>query len=357
MRILPFVVALVLPELAPGVSLAQAVARTDVPRAGTLRVTVEPIIATWEREFTPAGRRPIGAALPAQVFVRAERRDTPLLLEFGLTDRLAITARLPLVRVRTRAAYSPDSTADSASAALDSILADSTYLFAPIADTRRGLRYFAGDAEVSAKMRFGSTAAELVLRLPTGHLDSPHHLFDVATGDDQTDVEIRVAQELTLGGRLWLNGMIRAARQLPGTRERRVSPQTTLLVPRGATARLDWNPGDYLAVDVAPMLKLGRFAAVGVTFGYWTKRRDHYAYRAAQDSIAVEAALGAPTAARVLDGGTSERRVRLGAALTYVRPDMEGGVSVEQTVSAGRGGMVPAATVYRIVMRTSRWPF
>lgn len=348
--------------LAPGVSRAQAVFRTDTPRAGTLRVTVEPIITTWEREFTPAGRRPIGAALPAQVFVRAERRDTPLILEFGLTDRLAISARLPLVRVRTRAAHPADSAADSASAALDSTLADSTYRFAPIANTRRGLRYFAGDAELSLKTRLGgepggtSTSAEVVVRFPTGHLDSPHDLFDVATGDEQTDVEIRLAHELTLGGRLWLNGMIRAARQLPGTRERRVSPQATLLVPRGATAQLDWNPGDYLAVDVAPMLKLGRFAAVGVTVGYWTKRRDHYAYGAAQDSVAVAGALGAPTPAAVLDGGTSERRLRLGAAVSYVGPDTEGGVSVEQTVSAA-GGMIPAATVFRIVMRTSRWPF
>ena len=58
----------------------------------------------------------------------------------------------------------------------------------------------------------------------------------------------------------------------------------------------------------------------------------------------------------VLDAGTGIRRTRLGFAITYLGSDVEGSLSIEQTVSAA-GGLVPVATVFRIVMRTSRWPF
>ena len=48
----------------------------------------------------------------------------------------------------------------------------------------------------------------------------------------------------------------------------------------------------------------------------------------------------------------SERWLRLGFALTYHGATVEGGFSIEQTVSGGP--LVPGATVYRLVMRTSR---
>jgi opacity protein-like surface antigen len=335
---------------------SQAVPRTDTPRAGVLRVTFDPVIETWEREFTANGRQRIGATLPGPVFVRAERRTTPLTVEFGISNRVSLSARLPLVRVRTQAGYHRDSTgtADSGSAVLDSLLADPTYDFAPVRNTPRRLRYFPGDAELQAKyLLFVApsyrTAVALVVRFPTGHLDSPHDLFDVSTGDHQTDVEAQITQELILAERFWLNVAFRAARQRPGTRERRVGPQDSLLLPRANTALLDWTPGDYAAIDIAPMYRFSPTFGAGFTAGYWTKKGDRYAYRSAADSIA-----GVPASA--LDAGTAERRLRLGVAATYIGVGVEGSFSVEQTVS-GAGGRIPAATVFRIVMRTSRWPF
>jgi hypothetical protein len=356
--------ALLLPGFPPGVGAAQAVPRTDTPRAGTLRVTFDPVVSAWDNEFTPlpGGRRRIGASLPAAVFVHAERRVTPLTLEFGLTDRIALSARLPLVRTNIRAGHSPDSTADSANAALDSLLADTTYMFAPIGNSRRGLRYFPGDAELQAKIRLGpaagryAAAAQVVVRLPTGHLDSPNDLFDLATGDHQTDIEVGAIQELTVAGRLWLNLSVRGTQQRRGTRERRVAPQDSLLVPYAALLRLGWDPGDALALDLAPLYRFNRYFAAGVTVGYFTKRRDHYTFASPADSVALATRLGAPRSASVLDAGTSERRVRLGAAVTYLGPNIEGGLSFEQTVS-GAGGRIPVMSVFRIVLRTSRWPF
>jgi len=356
----------VLVVLLPATARAQAVPRTDTPRAGTLRVTFEPLFTTWEREFTDSGReRHVGASLPARVLVREERRVTPLAVDFGVTNRLAVGVYVPLVRVNTHATFPLDSAGqqapDSAAQALDSLLQDTTYAFDPIVNTNRRLRYFAGDIEVLAKYRLLEThgyalSGAVLVRLPTGHEDSPNNLFDISTGDHQTDIEIQVAQELTLFDRLWLNGMVRLGRQQPGTRARRVGPQSTLLLPHASLATLAWDPGDYAAVDVAPMLRLAKHFGVGVTAGYWTQQRDHYRYRSAQDSIDVATRLGAPVSASVLDAGTGVRRTRLGVALTYLGSDVEGSLSFEQTVSAA-GGLVPVATVFRIVMRTSRWPF
>jgi len=135
---------------------------------------------------------------------------------------------------------------------------------------------------------------------------------------------------------------------------RRVAPFGAILVPFAATAALAWDPGDYAGVDVAPLYRLTPRFAAGLTASYWIKQQDRYTFRAAQDSLDLAARLGAPTSAALLDVGTAERRLRFGVAVTYVGPTMEGGFSIEQTVSGGTVGVTPAAPVYRIVLRTSR---
>ncbi|MFN2571266.1 MAG: hypothetical protein ABR537_06590, partial [Gemmatimonadales bacterium] len=278
-------------------------------------------------------------------------------LEFGLSNRVAVTARLPVVRVRVQARHD----SGTGGRQLDSLLADSTYLFAPIGNTRRRALYFPGDVEVGAKYRVlvgrnYATSVAFVVRLATGHQDSPNDLFDLPTGDHQTDFEVQGAQELIVAGRLWLNAAVRLGHQMEGTRERRVGPQTLLLVPIAATARLNWRPGDYAALDVAPMYRFAPMFAIGVTGSVWTKQQDHYSYRATQDSVDVATRLGAPVSAGVLDAGSEQRWLRVGVAMTYVAPSVEGSLSIQRTVN-GSGAHVPEATVFRIVMRTSRWPF
>jgi len=352
--------------LAVSSAATQAVPRTDTPRAGTLRVTFEPVITTWEREFTTTGEQRIGASLPTTVLVRKEQRITPLGLDFGITNRISIGARVSAVRQFTRESYPFDSTgsvpADTAGKRqLDSLLADPTYAFAPIQSTPRNLHFFPGDFELEAKYRMLEShnfalSGAVVVRLPTGHQDSPNYLFDISTGDHQTDIELRVAEELTLFNRVWLNGAVRLGRQRPGERERRIGPQDSLLIPVAALARLNWDPGDYAAFDAAPMYRFTRNFAVGFTLGYYTQQRDRYTFRSAQDSIDVATNMGTPLSASVLDAGTAFRWTRLGVAMTYATPEVEGSLSFEQTVT-GAGGLVPVASVFRIVMRTTRWPF
>jgi len=221
---------------------------------------------------------------------------------------------------------------------------------------RTGFRYGLGDVELAAKYRLlagahYAAAAKVLVRLPTGARDSADELLAQWIGDHQTDLEGQLTQEL-IAGPLWLNLAVRAGVQRPGTRVRRVAPPDAFLVPAAATSSLRWDPGDYVGVDVAPLVRLAPEFAAGFTAGYWTKGRDRYAFQSSQDSTALASRLGVPTAASVLDAGTSERWLRLGFALTYHGATVEGGFSIEQTVSGGP--LVPGATVYRLVMRTSR---
>ncbi len=221
---------------------------------------------------------------------------------------------------------------------------------------RSSWRYGLGDVELAAKYRVVAgahyaAAVQALVRLPTAGRDSADDLLRQSLGDHQLDLEARLTQELTVGP-LWLNVALHAGLQRPGTRVRRVAPIEAFLVPATATANLRWDPGDYVGVDVAPLLRLNRVFAAGVTARYFSKARDHYAFQSAQDSVDVATRTGFPTAASVLNAGTSQRLVRLGFAVTYHAPTVEGGFSVEQTVSGA--GLVPGATLYRIVFRTSR---
>ncbi len=226
---------------------------------------------------------------------------------------------------------------------------------APYGNTPRRLRFFTGDVEVQAKMRLlTSTDAALtgafVVRLPTGHQESPNDPFDISTGDHQTDLEGRLTGEVTLLKRIWLNAAVRAARQLPGPRDRRVGPADDPFLPPTTLAHLRWDPGDFVALDVAPMYRFSPRFAVGLTASYYAQGQDHYGFFSPQDSMAFATQIGGPANVSVLDAGTAIRQTRLGVALTYAGPRLEGGFSVQQTVS-GAGGLVPVATVFRIVIR------
>ena len=220
----------------------------------------------------------------------------------------------------------------------------------------RNFRYRVGDVELAAKYRLlagthCAVAVQALVRLPTGGRDSANDLLRQFVGDHQLDLEGQLIQELSVGP-LWLNAAVRAGMQRPGTRVRRVAPWDALLVPAAATADLRWDPGDYVGVDVAPLVRLAPEFAAGFTAGYFSKARDHYAFQSPQDSVALATRLGLPTPASVLDQGTSQRWLRLGFAATYHARNVEGGFSIEQTVSGA--GLVPGATVYRLVLRATR---
>jgi hypothetical protein len=224
---------------------------------------------------------------------------------------------------------------------------------------RNSFRYNLGDAELGAKYRFVAgaryaAAALALVRLPTGAKDSADDWLRPSIGDHLWGFEGQIQQEVMVGP-LWLNVAVRGGIQLAGTRVVRAAAWDALFVPVAATTALRWQPGRYVGVDVAPLIRLAPEFAAGVTAAYWTKARDHYSFASPQDSVALATRLGVPTPASIVNAGTSERALRLGFALTYAGPRVEGGFSIEQTVTGA--GVVPAATLFRIVMRVSRQLF
>jgi len=515
MRLLRLLLVAAVAASATPALAAQAVERTDIPRRGTLRVTVDPRVVTWDREYVNGTAwRPLGAPLTGDSVgsaaiptvarleqdvrsasglsgflaslgkglfsVRQERRTFPIAAELGVTDRLAVSVIVPIVRVatRTRLQLSPTGRNlganplatqagadvayrdffaqfdDALTQLQDSIASNAHYgcpsspqcdqaralaaqgtavrdalrrtvygvgstgsPFVPLAQSDAGLaigttvgtiqqdlataynissftnpfllsvdslnpdrmaavladpvlgygyryspfrnsfRLGLGDVELGAKYRIiaGSHYAAAVagtVRLPTAGRDFADDFLRQSLGDHQLDLEGRLIQELTVAGRVWLNLAVRAGVQRPGTRFVRVAPPAAVLVPAQAGVLLSWDPGDYAAVDFAPLYRFNPRFAAGLTLGYWSRGRDRFTFRTPQDSTDLEARLGTATSAAVLDQGTSERWLRVGAAVTFVGASVEGGFSVEQTIS-GSGGRVPAATVFRIVMRKS----
>jgi hypothetical protein len=238
-----------------------------------------------------------------------------------------------------------------------SLLNDTTYGwgYRPLRNT---WRYGLGDVALQAKYRIGggsySAALAGLVRLPTGARDSTLEVLEIPIADHQTAFEVTITQELTVAKRVWLNLAVRAGTATGSTRARRVAAGDAFLVPFQATTVLNWDVGDYLAIDFAPLYRFTPNFGVGLTAGYRTKRADHYSYQSAQDSLDLATRLGTPVPASVLDQGTAQRWLRVGVAVTYAGPKLEGGFTVEQTVS-GAGGPVPAATVFRLVLRVD-WP-
>jgi hypothetical protein len=269
-------------------------------------------------------------------------------LQRALVDTFSVTAFADSLLLPSFGTVAPDDIA-TLLAARTSGLGLTAYGATP-----RRLRFFTGDVEVNAKYRFLShesfaAAAQLVVRLPTGHQESPNDPFDIPTGDHQTDVEGRLTAELTLWHRIWLNAAVRSGRQLAGERDRRVGPVDQFL-PATTLARLTWDPGDYVALDFAPLYRFSARFAAGITASYYRQGLDQYGFRSAQDSVVLATQMGGPVDLSVLESGTAVRQSRVGFAVTYAGPRLEGGLSLDRTVS-GSGGPVPVATQLRIVIR------
>src|SRR5438132_13880556 len=129
MRLLELLLTLVAAANATPALAAQAVERTDIPRRGTLRVTLDPRIMTWDRQYTHATAwQPLGAPLTGDsvgsagipgvarlqqdvrtasglsgflaslgkglLSVRQARRTVPMRPQPGVTDPLAVSVAI-----------------------------------------------------------------------------------------------------------------------------------------------------------------------------------------------------------------------------------------------------------------------
>jgi len=208
---------------------------------------------------------------------------------------------------------------------------------APLGDVRS--LWQAGDVEVSAAVRLlegvvwdsAQAAPKLtyravgtfLVRLPTGATDDPDVFLDVGTGDGQLDFEGRLLGEVTFGRRLGLRAAGRYGVQRPRTFVRRVAPPEQVLAPLSSRHLVEWNPGAYFGVEVAPAYFITPELSVAGEYRVYRKWRDEYA----------------------LTGSSA------GAPVDPVVMQIESGVTVHHV-----GGILRYDTVARRMADGSGWP-
>jgi hypothetical protein len=152
--------------------------------------------------------------------------------------------------------------------------------------------WHAGDVEVSATVRVLAgevrnapdappsltyrLLATALGRLPTGQVDSVDVFLDLGTGDGQADLEARVLGELTLGTRLGVQLGARYGVQRPRTLLRRVAPPEVVLAPATTRQLVEWTPGTYFGIEIAPMWRISRELSVAAEYRAFRKYRDDY---------------------------------------------------------------------------------
>lgn len=160
---------------------------------------------------------------------------------------------------------------------------------APLGDVRSAWRL--GDVELSPTGRILGGAwrpagadprlsyrvlATVLARLPTGSVDDPDVFLDEGSGDGQLDLEARLGGALTLGGRVAVLAGARYGVQMPRTLARRVAPPEVVLPERSTRQLLEWDPGSYWSLEVAPAIRLSEELSVGGEYRVHWKQRDRY---------------------------------------------------------------------------------
>ncbi len=167
----------------------------------------------------------------------------------------------------------------------------------------RGL-WQAGDVEVTATVRLlegGRPSAEqptpqlrygllatLLARLPTGSVDDPDVFLDVGTGDRQPDFEGRLRGSLVWRGRFGVLGGARYGIQRPRTLIRRVALPETVLAPLTTRHLVEWTPGAYWGLEVAPAFRVSEELSLGAEYRVLRKYRDEYELAGASVGAAVD---------------------------------------------------------------------
>jgi hypothetical protein len=221
------------------------------------------------------------------------------------------------------------------------------------------LRTRLGDIEAGATYQLAArpwlrSLLTVVVRLPTGYVDSKDNLIDVGTGDHQLDVEVGLRNDIVLGSAFWIHAGGRYGMQFPDQLDRRVSPAHLPFAPFAASARVKRDLGDYVAIDIVPNWRLDDAFSLGLGWHYFRQGATRFSYPDPTD----EARIGLP--ASVLDRETAITRMRIGAGMTFstLSRYAAGRARLPYTVTAsyqntfwGTGGRVSAASVFNLTIR------
>lgn len=229
----------------------------------------------------------------------------------------------------------------------------------------------AGDVEVSASVRIlegvlqdsaqSSPRARyrvigtFLTRLPTGLIDNPDAFLDVGSGDGQTDFEGRILGEFVWGDRLGLRAGGRYGIQQSRTLVRRVEAPEGVPAPLATRQLVQWDPGAYFGVEVAPSFFISPELSVGAEYWAFRKYRDSYTLTGASADaplnplvMQVESGVTVHQVGGILRYDTVARRMATGSGAPlqlHLRV---------QTAIAGGGGQTPVTTRLEFGMRLFR---
>lgn len=300
------------------------------------------VAAMYGTRFAPLGWSPAGMALQARL--------SAIAMAFEAAGVPGVPDTVPLAD----ALLTPED--------FLSLVADPAYGIAatnPLGQWRG--HWSLGDIEVRADARLlesgkpeGSrhfvAGAGVLVRLPTGTQDDPANFIDAATGDAQTDVELRG----WLNGR-WRGGFgvwadIRYGIQLKGTTERRVFDPDVTFAPLSSQVKLDWDPGDYRFVELAPWYRVAESMTLLAGYRYRSKGRDAFSVAAADTAGPGPGGPAPDPEILVPHSETSSGRFMAGLVYNRAAPTPDGGAGrpleirlVYRQVVGGSGGRVPNA--------------
>lgn len=207
----------------------------------------------------------------------------------------------------------------------------------------------AGDPDAPLRYEVG---AGVLVRLGTGALDDPNVLFDLPAGDGQTDFEGRVFVNVeTARYGLWADA--RYGVQTSTVLARRVGPPDVVFRSPASLRNVEWDPGNYLRLEIAPRLQLTRELALSAGWRLSSKGEDTFEPAPPEPGelpAAPADALNVFSDVSLLAAETEETRHGLGLGLTYstlsawqegrTGAPFEGRVLVQKAI-AGSGGRTP----------------
>lgn len=204
-----------------------------------------------------------------------------------------------------------------------------------------------------------------LMRFPTGTPPDPDILLALGSGDGQTDIEGRLFANVRAGRLgLWADG--RYGVQHSTTLVRRVAPPEEVVVPAASRRTVEWTPGRYLQVSLAPRLHLTPELAFTASYRYFDKAADEYAETAegaVPEEPGFQGYVGPTWDASVLGRETARTVHEVGGGMIFstVEAWREGRTSlpfevrfVVRSTVAGRGGLTPKALITHLGIRVYR---
>ena len=170
-------------------------------------------------------------------------------LEYGISSRFSIGVIVPVVHIQAQASLSSENGHDQARAILENpaLASLKPYIDAYLQkSTLDGLGYQTptdfsmtgvGDIEVGGKYQFYKSddlamALQAGVRLPTAsHRPDQRNLFDLGSGDGQTDVAVQWMGDYHLNSNLYFGGSTRLTWQLADTEDRHIRRYSWELLP------------------------------------------------------------------------------------------------------------------------------